>query len=250
MISTYDTKMAQLRDGFYRTGTGSLQVFILGSCRTISFLNYLARWNRMGSDPMTITYINPFDWHWNLADEVVNFEKAIDSLETDERVLSVLRSSQVFIHEYFGNYGMFNTARDAGKNIYQFGMNAKVDISVPNFHDHFIFHNDFVALGDVPDNWSELGLAAVDKFCAICKLTDFPDMADYFLENWKKVRMFYTPNHTSKYFTTWLMRRMNDKFFQFQLTDDFWRLAGEEDMFASPCTEVTDLDRQTYGLNY
>lgn len=250
MIYTYDTKLAQLRDGCYRTGSGPMRVLILGSCRTIAFLNYLSRWNNMGGNPMTISYINPFDWHWNIADEVVDFEKAIDSLETDERVLSTLRSADVFIHEHFGNYGMFNTSKDVDKNIYQFGMSPKIDISIPNFHDHFIMYNDFAAQGVVPTNWSEQGRSAVDKFCSICSLTSFPEMADYFRNNWTKIRMFYTPNHTSKHFTIWLMRSMNNKFLHLPMTEDFWDSISHEDMFARPCTEVTDLDRQTYGLQY
>jgi hypothetical protein len=250
MIYTYDTKRAQLTNGCFKTGNGPTHVLILGSCRTMAFLNYLARWNNMSGDTLTISYINPFDWHWNANEELVDFEKAIDSLEKDERILSILRSADIFIHEHFGNYGMFNTSRDNPKNIYQFGMAAPTDISIPNFHDHFILYNDFVSFGTLPDDWVQRGEDAVDKFCLICTLSSFPEMADYFRNNWTKVRMFYTPNHTSKHFTMWLMRSMNDKFLHLPLTDSFWEQVSGEDMFASPCTDITDHDRQAYGLQY
>ena len=251
MIYTYDTKRAQLANGYYRTGSGPTHVLILGSCRTMAFLNYLSRWNNMSDGSMTISSVNPFDWHWDSNDQLVeSFEKAIDSLETDERILSLLGSADIFIHEHFGNYGMFNTSKEATKNIYQFGMKAGVDISIPNFHDHFIFYNDFATTGAVPDDWSERGLLAIEKFCSICKLSDFPDMAEYFKENWTKLKMCYTPNHTSKYFTLWLMKSMNEKFLRLPLTKEFWEAVSEEDMFASPCTTITDQDRQAYELQY
>lgn len=250
MIYTFDTKKEQLRDGRLQTGRGPLKVLILGSCRTMAFLNYLDRWNTMSGGGMTIYYINPFDWHWNERDELVDLQAAIAAKETDRRVLDVIQSAEVFIHEHFGNYAMFNTDRSAEKNIYQFGMQARTDISIPNFHDHFILHNDFAAFGAVPENWSALGLESVEKFCNICLLTSFPEMADYFRENWRTKRMFYTPNHTAKHFTFWLMEKMNEKYLHFPISNDFWQAIRDEDMFASPCTAVHRKDIEAYQLTW
>lgn len=250
MIYTFTTKKEQLRSGRFQTGTGPLKVLILGSCRTMQFLNYLDQWNAMSGNGMTIYYINPFDWHWNENDDLVDLQAAVLALENDRRVLDVIESADVFIHEYFGNYLMFNTDRSAEKNIYQFGMKAVTDISIPNFHDHFILYNDFTAFGNAPDNWSQLGRESVDKFCHICTLTSFPEMGDYFRENWTTTRFFYTPNHTSKHFTYWLMQKMNEMYLKLPMTNEFWQKVRDDDMFASPCTQVHQKDIEAYGLTW
>jgi hypothetical protein len=145
---------------------------------------------------------------------------------------------------------MFNTSRDASKNIYQFGMKAETDISIPNFHDHFILYNDFAAFGEVQEDWKERGLAAVEKFCDLCDKTSFPEMADYFRNNWRNTRLFWTPNHTGALFTLYLFRQMNDKFLHFPMENDFWQRIGGDDMFREPHTPVHPKDIEAYGLTW
>lgn len=249
MIYTLTTKLEQLANGFFSTGTGPLKVLVLGSCRTMPYLNYLARWNETDNG-MTIRYINPVDWHWNLREEELDLDAELAKLETDQRILDVLASTDIFIHEHFGNFGMFNTSREAEKNIYQFGMKAERDISVPNWHDHFILYDDFKAFNALTDDWIARGLVAVDKFCDICLLSSFPEMAEYFRANWQTTRLFWTPNHISAAFSLYVFRRMNDKFLHLPLTDDFWQQAGGEDMFCAPSTAVTQHDRDAYGITW
>lgn len=250
MIYTFTTKKQQLRNGFFQTGSGPRKILIMGSCRTMQFLNYFDQWNEMSGNGLTIYYINPFDWHWNEHDDLVDLQAAVLSLEQDRRVLGVIASVDVFIHEHFGNYLMFNTDRSAEKNIYQFGMKADTDISVPNFHDHFILYNDFAAFGEVSENWAQLGLESVEKFCGICALTSFPEMAQFFRNNWRNIRLFYTPNHTSKHFTYWLMQQMNEKYLHLPMTNEFWQRVRDDDMFASPCTAVHHKDIEAYQLTW
>jgi hypothetical protein len=173
-------------------------------------------------------------------------------LETDERVLSVLRSADIFIHEHLASYGMLNTSREAEKNVYQFGMAAPIDISIPNWHDHLILENDYVAYGTTtPEDYVERGEAEVRKFCSLCELTSFPEMGPYFRDNWRSRRFFYRPNHTSAEFTLWIFRQMNDKFLHLPLDDAFWNGAAQEDLFREPCTEVpTENDRKNYGITW
>jgi len=249
MIYTFDTKREQLKNGYFRVGDGPEKVLVLGSCRTMAFLNYLERANALLGG-LTITYINPFDWNWNAREEEVNLEAVIDALETDPRILQVLSETTIFIHEHFGNYGMFNTSTESPKNIYQFGMNPRLDISIPNFHDLFILWNDFASFGDVPSNWIELGQQAVAKFCNLCWLTSFPEFGPYFMEHWTKKRFFWTPNHTSAEFTLYLFRQMNEKFLNLPLDNDFWQQAAGEDMFRDPHTEVHPKDIAAYGLTW
>src|SRR6201984_1973429 len=109
MIDTIVTKDQQLRNGYYQSGTGPTEILIVGSCRTVPYLSYLAKWNKTsGANQLTVRRIDPCDW--------AGYD--LTSFETDERILSILRSTAIFIHEYLVNYGMFNTA-GTEKNIYQ-----------------------------------------------------------------------------------------------------------------------------------
>src|SRR4029077_13131091 len=100
MITTIETKDEQLRNGYFQRGTGPTEILILGSCRTLPYLSYLIRWNESGgNNQFTIRRIDPCDWTVSGVD--------INSLETDERILSVLRSTRIFIHEHLESYGMF-----------------------------------------------------------------------------------------------------------------------------------------------
>lgn len=242
MISTIETKEAQLANGYYQSGTGPQQILILGSCRTIPYLSYLMRYNE-GKNQFTIRRIDPCDW------TVENVD--LTTLEKDGRILSVLKSCDIFIHEHLESYGMFNTATLSEKNIYQFGMNPEMDISIPNFHDHMVLENDYTAYGvPIPDDYVTRGGFEIEKFCNVCKRTSFPEMADYFLSNWRTTRFFWRPNHTSAAFTLYIFRLMNDKFLHLDLTDEFWAGAVTEDLFREPCTQVTERDRSAYSITW
>src|SRR6185369_6735017 len=101
MISTIESKQQQLINGFYQTGTGPQQILILGSCRTLPYLSYLKRWNGTNGDRLTIRRIDPCDW----AVENVPLEP----LERDDRILKVIRETEIFIHEHLESYGFVNT---------------------------------------------------------------------------------------------------------------------------------------------
>jgi hypothetical protein len=146
---------------------------------------------------------------------------------------------------------MFNTSRESPKNIYQFGMTPRMDIAVPNFHDHFILEKDYEACGIVtPENYIERGEQEIEKFCSVCLLSSFPEMADYFRESWRRIRFFWRPNHTSAAFTMYIFRRMNSRFLQLSLRDEFINAAAQEDLFKEPHTEVTQRDVDGYGLQW
>jgi hypothetical protein len=247
MISTIESKQQQLINGFYQTGTGSEQILLLGSCRTLPYLSYLKRWNDTNGDRFTIRRIDACDW------TVENVD--IDSLETDERILKVIREADFFIHEHLESYGFVNTSKDAEKNIYQFGMNAgmktALDITIPNFHDHFILENDYGSCGlPTPEDYIQRGEQEVSKFCAVCELSSFPEMASYFRFFWPKIRFFWRPNHISAAFSMYIFRRMNSRFLNLKLTDEFLETINHEDLFKTPCTEVTQRDIDGYHLEW
>lgn len=253
MISTLEAKEAQLKNGYYQSGSGPEQILILGSCRTLPYLSYLMRWNE-GKNQFTIRRIDPCDWTVSNVDLV--------SLENNECILSAIKSTDIFIHEHLENYGMFNTDHltmhefiikkvRATKNIYQFGMNAKVDIGVPNFHDRFVLFNDYPDCGlTTPPDYVERGEAAIEQFCKLCSLTSFSEMGYHFLNNWRTTRFFWRPNHVAAAFTLYIFRLMNDKFLDLALTDEFWAGAATEDLFKDPHTAVTQQDRDVYKLTW
>ena len=243
MISTIESKQQQLINGFYQTGTGPQQILILGSCRTLPYLSYLKRWNDTNGDKFTIRRIDVCDWTVSGID--------IASLETDERVLKVLASTKIFIHEHLESYGMFNTVRAWDKNIYTFGMNPELEIAIPNFHDHFILENDYSSCGlPTPDDYLVRGEAEVVKFCEVCELSSFPEMASYFRDKWRQIRFFWRPNHTSAAFTMYIFRRMNSRFLNLKLTDEFLETIKTEDLFQNPHTDVTQRDIDGYRLEW
>jgi hypothetical protein len=59
--------------------------------------------------------------------------------------------------------------------------------------------------------------ASVEKFCHVCSMTDFPEMADHFRANYKKVRFFWTHNHIAREFSTYLFHRLIGKLFGMQI---------------------------------
>jgi hypothetical protein len=247
MRSTLECKQAQLANGYWETGSGPLQVFILGSCRTLAYVNYLERYNLL-HNTMTIRRIDPCDWNWDLDGQPVDGQAMIDRCETDERVLAMLRKTQVFIHEYYRYFGMFNTDRAQPKHIYDFGLTPEVDVCIPNFHDRWVLGQEQVNVGLVPSK--EYGLSALDKFYEICARTSFPEFAEQLKNSWTCWRYFWTGNHVSRHFTLGIFRLMNEKFLHLPLDKQFWDGAEQEDQFCYPCTPVTQWDVDAYGLRW
>lgn len=266
MISTVDTKRA--KDKVFTVGSDNPQetILIVGSCRANACLNYLHRYNETHGQPFRIHFLDPFDFHWNERDEVVDLEAAINAKESDSRLAEVLRNTTIFIHEWYKYYGMFCSDKAAPKNIYQFGLKPKIDICFPNFHDRFVLFQELVnvdpvirdaikADGGTPSLATlvavrRIGLTALDKFYGICRMSSFPEMAEHFAANWTKKRFFWTGNHVSRWFTLYIFKRMNERFLRLDLDGEFWRGAETEDLFAKPCTPVTHADVDAYGLEW
>lgn len=267
MINTIHVKKQQLRDGFFKTGSGKTVIFILGSCRVINYVNYLHNWNMANGDIYTIISLDPFNWNWNQADERVDMEAAINNLEGSKTMRDMIRSVDIFIHEYYKNFGMFNCDKDGEKNIYQFGMNPKADICIPNWHDVFVLFGDiltfdkdlrekalqdYTTIGQLSKQTiyevTEKGATNMSKFYEVCRKSDFPEMEEYFREKIKTTRLFHTYNHVSKRFTLYIFELMNQKWLHLDLLKGFD--PQHEDMFADPHTDLTTYDKEYYGLNW
>ncbi len=95
MINTSQTQLAQLRHGFYKSGSGPTILLLLGSCRTLAYLNYLHQWNCHSGNKLTIYRMDPTDYHWNEQGQVGDFQAKVKACESDQRILDVLKSAEV-----------------------------------------------------------------------------------------------------------------------------------------------------------
>lgn len=284
MINTVNSKAEQLTNGYFKVGSGRETILIIGSCRSVPYCNYLNKYNEQNGNPYTIAFIDPFNFCYNKFDERVNMEENILSLENDTRILDLFKSTDIVIHEYYSNYGMFNFDKEANKNIYQFGLNpktyliplyspsdfrvsSKLDICIPNFNDLFILFKDIVSLDidirkkaiadiNVTGKLSEetqrdifyISQKNINKFYNICQKSDIPEMAQYFEKTFKNERLFWTSNHVSKNFTKAIFNFINDKYFGLKLSNDFYD--DQEDMFANNYTHLTQYDLDYYGYSW
>lgn len=270
MTTTVETKRAQLENGFYQTGSGPETILIVGSCRTMAYISYLARYNESAGQPFRICFIDPFNFLFSKEDDRIlprpEFEELLHRLESDERILGVISSASIFIHEWYDSYEMFNCDLGGYRNIYQFGLAAKLDICIPNFHDHFVLateqatydaqtHEAIEANGGQPsaetmEHMKQVGLAHVEKFCGVCHKSSIPDFANYFKNWWRVQRMFWTGNHVSANFTLNVFRMINDQYLRLPLSEEFWHEASKEDLFRNPHTPLTSVDVDMYGISW
>lgn len=249
MITTIEIKAA-LRDVF-EIGNGDVNVLILGSCRTVAYVNYLDRYNRSAGEPFRIFVIEPNNYHWNELEQDVDMKQALTDCETNGRILRIIRNTDIFIHEHYQSFQMFNTDKTQEKNIYQFQMRPNYDIAIPNFHDRFILEHDYTACGiTTPDDYIARGEVAVDEFCNVCEKSSFPEFGEIFRTNWREIRYFWRPNHTSAKFTLDIFGMMNAKFLNLPLTEEFWEGAKTEDLFKEPHTQITQRDIEGYKLKW
>lgn len=247
MINTVNIKQQQLQKGFFKTGNGPENVFIMGSCRVVNFVNYFA-----AMPQFTVYSIDPFNFNWNVNDDRVDYVGALKQQETNQDLLNMLAGCKIFIHEWYENAGMFNISR-----IYDFGLKPEIDICLPNWNDVFVLYQDIVNFDadirkmasqdyNVIGKLSEQTIKEIDqkvitnlkRFEKICGLSSFPEFGDWFYQNIEKHRLFWTYNHTTKAFTLALFDLINKKYFDGKLTVD----DAHTDMFANNYTHLTEYD--------
>jgi hypothetical protein len=270
MINTINTKLEQLTNGYFKTGNGSEVVLIVGSCRSIPYVNYFLLFNKEYNERFTIIFIDPYNWCFDLQDNRTNLQEVITSLEQHEGLLGMLKSAKYYIHEYYTHFGMFCCDKSAEKNIYQYGLNPDIDICLPNFNDNFILFGDIVtfdaearrkAIADynvigklseeVQYEIFQISQSNLNKFYDICLKSDFPEMKEFFQRNMKDRRMFWTYNHVSKEFTYFIFVRLMKRFLDIDLSEQFIRQVYQmPDMFANNYTYLTQFDLKWYGFNW
>lgn len=276
MINTVVIKEQQLRNGYFESGSGSEKVLIMGSCRTAPYVFYLDEWNKgIGNNRFTIYAIDPFNWHYHpLTNERVDIHEVIKGFETDDRMLNMFASVDVFIHEYYKNYGCFNIFKgDGDKNIYDYGMSPIIDIMIPSFNDVFILFNDhykfdaqfresansdykmYGQLSGVTQEWIRKKTEDnLDKFYDVCHKSSYPQMATLVSDNIKSLRFMHNFNHVSRAFTLWIFRFLQKDIKIENWEDsryiDYWDNLHTVDMFDSDSTPLTEYDVEVFGFNW
>lgn len=262
MINTIETKEEQLAIGYYKIGTGNTKILILGSCRSVAYITYFKDLNK--DNKYSIYFIDPMNWCWDMQGNRVNYEERLSDCEDNTNILELLKIIDIFIHEHYVNAGMFNVSKFSNKNIYQFGLNPKINIELPNFNDIFLLTKDIVSFdmdvrkqviqdynvnGELSKQTIEkiekIKATNLQKFFDICAKTSFPEFAEVFANEYKEVRYFWTFNHVSARFTQTLFRMMCEKYLGIDLKD--YNLTNK-DLFANNYTYLSDYDSE-YNLN-
>jgi hypothetical protein len=266
MINTVNTKAEQLTNTYFSIGTGKEVVLVMGSCRSVPYMNYFKKLNEE-NNRFTINFIDPFMWNWDMKDERTDYDVALSKLETDERLLNMLKSVGIFIHEYYQNAGMFNINKGDNKTIYDFGMKSDIDVCIPNFNDYFILFKDIISFDleirkkaiqdiNVIGKLSEqtqveifnISRNNLRKFYDVCLKSDIPEMKEYFQDVFRIRRLFHTYNHVSKNFTMAIFNFVSDKWLRLNLLEDFYD--DQEDIFASNFTPLTEYDLKFYNYEW
>lgn len=275
MINTVSIKQQQMQNGFFQSGSGPEKVLIMGSCRVAPYCNYLEIWNNgIGNNRFTIYSIDPHNWHFDpVTDKIVDLHAAIDAMEAHEGLLDMLKSVDIFIHEWYANYGMFNTFKDQEKSIYYF-CSPKTDICLPNFNDIFILFSDFykfdaefkeqanreyAAYGKLTEPTQayiiEKAHNNLEKFYDICRKSSLPQMATMVSSQIKIDRFFWNFNHISSNFSFTVFYEIMpllNIFLNPSIPDEekCWNEIKDYDMFKDVFTPLTEYDVANFGFNW
>ncbi len=239
----------------------------MGSCRVAPYVEYLHQWNIRNNNRFTIYSLDPFNWNWNDKDERTDYQVALLKLETDERLLSMLKSIDIFIHEYYQNSGMFNVNKEDNKTIYDFGMKPKIDVCIPNFNDYFILFKDIVSfdieirkkaiqdinvIGKLSEQLQkeifDLSQKNLLKFYTVCQKSDIPEMEYILVGNGINNRFWHSYNHIAKPFSKSIFDILCEKYLKISLPNNFYD--DKEDMFANSFTPLTEYDIKWYGYSW
>lgn len=263
-INTINTKEEQLKKGYFEIGTGEEKILIIGSCRSVPYIQYFHDWDK--GNRFTVRFIDPFNFNYDLQNNRIDMEEKIRSLQNDINMRRMLKETDIVIHEWYSNYGMFNFDREAKFNIYQFGLDPKIDLCIPSFNDKFILFADIVsfdteirkkAIADynVTGKLTEQTIADIKavsdanikKFFDVCKLSDFQGFGKYFKHSYKDIRYWHNSNHVTKWFSITIMMLICERL-DIDLTDEFTEyLKDSYDMYANIFTPLSEYDSFDWG---
>lgn len=254
------------KEGFYangtcRLGSGPTKILILGSCRIMPYVNYIDFLNR--DNRITLDVINIVNFNWDADNKPVDRDEAVKNKESNPTLLQRIRETQIFIHEHAEHYDFLNTDHSCPKNIYQFGMNPRADIAIPNWNAPFLFQDQLdlipafrVQFEEAKEMTPELesamasyGNVTVSKFLWHCEESTFPELNEIIRPSWKKTRYWWTANHVSAAYFNLVWDLLNDRFLELPSLPGFSALRSEDPFGANP-TRITEYDRKAFGLEW
>lgn len=265
-IDTVNTKRQQLENGYFSIGNGSETILIIGSCRAVPYVQYFSDWNEVNGNRFRICFLDPFNWHFDLEDNRTDFEAVITALEKDQRILDLFASTDILIHEYYRNFGMFNMDKLAEKNAYQFGLNPKIDISIPPLNDVFILFGeiasfdsecrkmaiaDYNVLGKLSpqtiSHFKSVSERNIERFLRVASLSSIPEFGNWFLQTYQHERLFHSYNHISRAYTLQVLDMINEKFLNLDLSCID---RNHFDLYNNNVSRITQYDKDVLGIQW
>lgn len=221
----------------------STKILIVSSCRGIPHVDYLLRFT---TEPMEVTVINPHNYG------LVGRDEDFIKYENDPRFLEAFERATIFIYEPHYRYALFNTSKRSCKNIWQFGLQPKMTIEIPAFHNHFI-----LALSQwrfIPefscDSYRWVSMKHIARFLEHCSRSSLAGLDQWFMERWTKERLFWSDNHITKRLSLEIFRRII-AILGFKLRPGWDREAESyNDIYKYDPTPITALDVNTHNLEW
>ena len=263
MITVNDIKPHQETIWEGGASNPSMDVLILASCRGVAYANYLLHYNAVAGG-VRVAYIRASDYHTTVDGQPQNHFDAIARLVATPRFRQVMERTTHFIYEHHENYGLLNTSECVDGGIMHKLWKTCRWAHIPSWNNHFILEDDLRAClpwwgkaANVLDVTERAQLlrhstdAALFKFAANTRHTDFPHFAGWFLRQWRTQRLFWTHNHVTKTFTEEMFSRLNMEMLDLPMTEDIWRgIRAMPDLYENPHTNVTPLDRQVNQMRW
>jgi hypothetical protein len=245
--TTLDAKRAQETLLFTGGPDAALRVLIVGSCRALPYLNYIAAYNRSsGRDVFYAGYVNAADLRTTVDDKPQDFDAAANRLLSNAR--GFLSGVDILLCEHIENYGALNT------NEREVGIRSKLHahtkvFTVPNWNAMGVLRNDVLSLHGEKLRWElsdvEHGALAADsiaKFYRHCAMSSFPEMMLAFDTAWRAERWFWTHNHVARPFTEFIFSQWLMKLGLDPMPKEALDHTRSFDLFATPHTAVTEQD--------
>lgn len=271
MIDTNHVKNE--RFNFYRIGNPKSDdvILIVGSCRMFFYLNYLNEYNKNGK--YLIYFIDPIDYLWDKNNALRPSHDAytafVDTMEKRSDLLDIIKKTKIYIHECYKYHGIFNGRDMSRKNIFDFGMKPNVNVCIPAFDNVFMLFSEYIEYSidyklQAKEDYANNGKLSqdlikkilnrsgehIERFYKNIADSSLPEFRQYYDDNFRKKRMFYTFNHVTNEYTIPIFRMINDKYLKFNIPDSMWTDFKNMRMFDNVKTPYTEYDVEYYGIQW
>ena len=175
-------------------------ICLIGSCRIAPIINYFRAYNALYGDRFELICLNPVEMWEGAGHSMAN---GVNKVLKDFRFGKV----DTLVCEHMVNCGVINTAEDAEENVFKsLGCAPARILRLPNWHavhiydaETAMFNADYAAMG--PAERKEFLIQQLaghkERYLGYCRESSFPEMEQWTLENWTKVRMGWTNSHAT-----------------------------------------------------